>query len=1190
MIKLPDYFVKPYDRVIETVIMADDQNHIYDEVSEYVVTHDISNKISDFFEAYRDKGSTNGVWISGFFGSGKSHLLKILSYVLENKHYDQEKLGEMFASKIKEDAKLKADILQSIEKYKSESILFNIDQQAQITNKNDPNALLQVFYKVFYDHQGFYGFQPHIAEFESYLSKENKFDDFKIEFNNNFARKWEEARIDYVDPLFNEALEMALGKIYGVDASKYEDYLDQWENKHKASIENFADKVAEYISTKGKNFRLNFFIDEVGQYVAENTKLMLNLQTIAESLNTKCNGNSWVFVTSQTDLEGLIGDDRHIQKDDFSKIQGRFSNRIPLTSSNVDEVIERRLLEKNEKGKDYFGKLYDKENANLKTLLSFSEVGMQFKLYSDQQDFVNKYPFVPYQFDLFQQCIKSLSRHNVFQGKHASVGERSMLGVFQQVLKGLGTFEEGDLATFDAMFEGIVGTLRPEAQNAISLANSQLKTRNPLAIRILKTLFLIKYFDGFKATTRNIQILLTGSVNIQVNDFQKKVEEALNLLEEETYIQRRGDIYEYLTNEEKDIEEEIKDLRIEDDEISKYLGAVIFDGILKDTKIKYQDNKQDFEFARFVDGLLLGRPQELQLSFITSDYPEYSNDSHFSAKTIADQTLMMVRLPEEKRFISEVRMHLKTANYIRKNNTSANSDSYARILREKGSLNSQRNRIIQETANDLIARAQIFINGSESTKSSSSDARTRIVDTFQDLIKVAYPKLDLLGNAILDEAQLNLMMSKSTADNLFGGDDTLISAPEQQVLNYINRRKSMNERTTLTDVRNHFNGKPFGWRMVASFCILAQLFKRGKIEAKQNTNTLEDRDLAMAFNNNQQWNNTLVIPQQDIDGTLLRKVKDLHKDLFHDTNVATEAKEIAKNFKEKARELDLELQNFLNQTDTFPFLQTLKSFQDKIKGFAHLDYSQLINSVKDYEDDLLDFKEDVFDRIRAFMNSDQVKIYKNINLFLNENSGNLHCIEKEKEIAQLHAVKNHDAPYMGDQIRLAKEAMDVLSKRILAQQEEERTKTLEKLSKNIQNLKAEKDFSKLNDTQKDQVLRPFEELTRNANKERFISNLKDFGNDLSDLYTKQLNLCVTLANPSKEYKETKEDSGDNSGENPVPKVADPHEFYITLSNTLKKVNSDVSRLESEEDVEHYLAALKTVLLDQLKQNRKINLN
>lgn len=143
MIKLPDYFVKPYDRVIETVIMADDQNHIYDEVSEYVVTHDISNKISDFFEAYRDKGSTNGVWISGFFGSGKSHLLKILSYVLENKHYDQEKLGEMFASKIKEDAKLKADILQSIEKYKSESILFNIDQQAQITNKNDPNALLQ---------------------------------------------------------------------------------------------------------------------------------------------------------------------------------------------------------------------------------------------------------------------------------------------------------------------------------------------------------------------------------------------------------------------------------------------------------------------------------------------------------------------------------------------------------------------------------------------------------------------------------------------------------------------------------------------------------------------------------------------------------------------------------------------------------------------------------------------------------------------------------------------------------------------------------------------------------------------------------------------------------------------------------------------------------------------------------------
>ncbi len=1187
MSELVSYFLKPYNRAIETVIKADDKEHIYDEVSEYVVTNDIALKIANFFEAYKDEGSTNGVWISGFFGSGKSHLLKILSYVLENRIYGEDSLGKLFADKIKDDPKLKADVLQSIEKYQSESILFNIDQQAQITSKSDQNALLQVFYKVFYDHQGFYGFQPHIAEFEAYLERDGKYDVFKEALEEEFGKPWVEARQDYVDPLLNDSIAEVLGRLYNVDSEKYEDYLDSWEDKYRASIEDFADKVAAYIARKGKNFRLNFFVDEVGQYIAENTKLMLNLQTIAESLDTKTKGNSWIFVTSQEDLESLVGDDRQIQKDDFSKIQGRFSNRIPLTSSNVDEVIEKRLLEKNEAGVAAFSALYDKEHANLKTLLSFSEIGMQFKLYRDQEDFINKYPFVPYQFDLFQQCIKALSRHNVFQGKHASVGERSMLGVFQEVLKGIDQFQAGDLVSFDLMFQGIVGTLRSEAQNAILLAKSQLEYRNLLAVRVLRTLFLIKYFDGFKATARNIQILLTQSVYVKSNTFQQEIEEALNLLEEESYILRRGDVYEYLTNEEKDIEEEIKDLRIEEDEISKFIGKVVFDGILNDSKIKYLENKQDFEYSRIVDGLLVGRAHELQVSIISSDYADYLHEAHFSGKTMSEPTLMMVRLPEDKRFMNEVRMYIKTEKYIRKNHTSANSDSFSRILREKGSFNTQRHQLIEASLKNLISRAQIYINGSENTRSSSSDARTRIVETFQDLIKVAYPKLDLLGKAVLDEAQLQVILNSSTAMNLFGGDDSQISPAEQEILNYINRRKQTNDRTTLTDIRSHFKGKPFGWREIASFCILARLYKRGKVEAKQNTNVLEEQQFAVALNNNQQWNNTLIIPQQEIDGTLLRRLKDLHKDLFHETNVATEAKEIAKNFKDAARLLDSELLNFLGQTDIYPFLKKLKPFQEQLKAIAALDYSQLISSVKDFEDDLLDFKGENLDPIRNFMHSEQLKIYKNIQLFISNNSGNLSHVESEHELDLLKSIYEHATPYKGDLIRQAKEAIDTLSTRITSLQEQERAAVQQNVQNKIDQLRGESDFEKLSETQQEQVLRPFTQRLKDVQGERFIANIKQMGGDLSNLYTEQLNLCVRLANPPAPTVVRYDTEG--AIEKPVL-VQSPKEVYITLSNTLKKIETQVQRLETEEDVETYLAELKKVMLEQLKQNRKININ
>ena len=123
---IKDFFQKNINRNIETVIKADDRDHIADEVAEYVITREIAKKITDFFSAYNNYGGANGVWISGFFGSGKSHLLKILSYVLENKEFDGYKSGELFAEKIEDNEMLKGDV-QRATRIPSESILFNID-------------------------------------------------------------------------------------------------------------------------------------------------------------------------------------------------------------------------------------------------------------------------------------------------------------------------------------------------------------------------------------------------------------------------------------------------------------------------------------------------------------------------------------------------------------------------------------------------------------------------------------------------------------------------------------------------------------------------------------------------------------------------------------------------------------------------------------------------------------------------------------------------------------------------------------------------------------------------------------------------------------------------------------------------------------------------------------------------------
>jgi hypothetical protein len=215
MTQLKSKFTKDFSRSIETVIKADDRSHILQEVDEYVVTKDVSLQLTSFFETYKEKSSKiNGVWISGFFGSGKSHLLKILSYVLTNKEFDGKKLGEIFASKIVDDEMLKSDVEHVFKTIRSESILFNIDQQAQITSKSDKQAILQVFYKVFYDHRGYFGSQAHVAEFEAYLDSEGKYEQFKVEFLKARGEDWVKERKNYVDPRVAEALALACSVVY----------------------------------------------------------------------------------------------------------------------------------------------------------------------------------------------------------------------------------------------------------------------------------------------------------------------------------------------------------------------------------------------------------------------------------------------------------------------------------------------------------------------------------------------------------------------------------------------------------------------------------------------------------------------------------------------------------------------------------------------------------------------------------------------------------------------------------------------------------------------------------------------------------------------------------------------------------------------------------------------------------------
>lgn len=1164
---LKELFLKDYTRPIETVIKADDLDHIHQEVDEFVLTTEVGRKLADFYDAYTSYDGVNGAWISGFFGSGKSHLLKILSFVLENKTINHHSLVELFAAKVTDDSKLRGDIISCAARFPSESILFNIDQQAQTTNKSDGDVLLQVFYKVFYDHQGFYGFQPHVAQFEQYLAKEGKWEAFKKEFRAISGKDWLDARNDYVDPLNEEALAEACGNIYDQDPAKYEGYLEGWEDKLKLSIEDFALQVKAYIDTKPKGFRLNFFVDEVGQFIAEHAKLMLNLQTIAESLNTKCKGNSWVVVTSQEDLESLVGDDRVIQRDDFSKIQGRFRVRLPLTSANVDEVLEKRLLQKKEEGKQVLRSIFEQEKENMKTLFSFNG-GRDIPTYRSADEFCNKYPFTPQHFELFQQTMRMLSRHNAFQGKHASVGERSMLGVFQEVLKSLNVNSPRQLVSYDLVFEGLRSTLRGEVQNSIIQAQRQF-VNNPMAVRVLKLLFLVKYIDNFKASLHNISVLMLDSLDVNPLSHQKEVEAALNLLEQQTYIQRKGEIYEFLTNEEKDVENEIKEIRVDEQELSLKMGEYIFNGILKDDKITYRGNKQAFEFTRKVDGMLVGRQKELTIEVITPNNPQYSNPSYFSSTSMGDNTLLLIRLAEDKRSLYELRMELQTDKYLRLNHGTAETESRGDVFREKGKQNSERKRILHNAIGNLLVKSTYFLNGSEYKGSTSSDGRTKIIEAFQDLVKVAYSKLPLLGSANFDEQQLHLILTKGQT-KLFGSGDDALSNPEQEMLNFILRRKNKHERTNLLDIRDHFARKPYGWSVMATWAVAALLFRHTKIEATKDTELLDNKKFLEVLNNNRAWSLTLIEPQLQFDRELVNHLRQVYQSAFNENNPHTEARDIALHFKKKAAEEHKDVNQILASVASYPFLSRLEPLAKLLQNLSLMGYDQLINSVREWDEELMDARRNVQDPILQFWNGEQRKIYDEILRFHTRNRSNFDYVEAGAK-TKVSALQEAEEPYRGSLVREAKQAMDELDQVIRNKIEEERRLLKEATTQKISLIRKKPLFSGLDAEKQQEVLQPLTALLGYADAQDYIANLHLKRQELDNLFVSQLNLMTTLL-PEKETAQT------------------PRVRYVHLRDVEKEVSRGKSQLETEEDVDAFLQHLRQILVAKIQSHHKINLS
>ena len=1198
--KIKEMFAKKIDREIQGVIIVgqgEDAN-VSQELEEYVVTRELQKHFADFYAAYKKGivGTTPkmGVWISGFFGSGKSHFLKILSYLLENRQVGERKALDYFVEDKKiidpivlADMKLAADTPTDV-------ILFNIDSKSETNGKQNKDAIVNVFLKVFNQMQGFCGSIPHVADLERRLSEEGRYTEFTDTFEEEYGEPWEDSRQDF--DFIQDSVVDTLVSMNFMSESAARNWCEKAVEPYTISIEDFAKRVKSYIDSKGNNHHVVFLVDEIGQYIGDDSKLMLNLQTVTEELGKECLGKAWVIVTSQQDIDSIT----KVKGNDFSKIQGRFDTRLSLSSANVDAVIKKRILEKTESAAQALRLLYEQKATIIKNLIVFNDT-VEKKLYANENDFAEVYPFVPYQFNLLSSVLTSIRTHGA-SGKHLSGGERSMLALFKESAVNVMNKEMGIIVPFHRFYDALENFLDHSHSGVIiraydnSFINPEKKSKDVFAINVLKTLFMIKYVLEIEANIDNITSLMIENIDDDRIELKGRVEDALKVLMRQMLIQKNGGIYVFLTDEEQEVNNEIEKENVETPEIITKVSEMIFEDIFPGKRYIYPEfnGRYAFGFNQLVDDRPYKANQnyDIGLRILTPWYEGSTDDATLRMMSGQGKEVLVV-LPNDAEFLTEIQAYLKIEGFLRKN-TSTQLAKYEMIKEAKRVEMRERNQNAKLYLTEALKEATIYVNG-DVIRVNGKEVNSRINEALGRLVQTVYHKLSYI-DAPMGEAeirkmfhqsnQLSLALEGSTESNTHALDD---------VQGFISMNTRNHMKTSMKTVKDRFMKAPYGFVEDDVHWLVARLFKRGDLTFTVNGITVslnnKGEDEIIGFITKKAFAEKLLMEERvRVSDKDKKAVRDVMKEAFGATVSSEDEDTIMKNFQRFAQNKIDEIERLeVKYTQySYPGKKVLSTGKNLMRSVIQIQSAiEFFTTVSRKRDEFLDFAED-YEPVKVFFSGEQSVIFaRALDMLAIYDDSKTYIVDAELEdiVAQMRSITRQEKPYSNiPKLPELREKFMSCYGDILQQQSAPVLDSIGQAMKRVLDVLSTKEY---NDKKRASYIEKFQEIKEGAEHCNNVSTLRSFADKAEALKLRLLNEMDEFDNELAAQKAEAEGAKQAASADKVDGA--PVKIRKTKNVSIKMMTGTASwHLESKEDINKYIDSLRKALEAQLDEDTIVN--
>ncbi|MCP4694030.1 MAG: BREX system P-loop protein BrxC, partial [Desulfobacterales bacterium] len=852
-----------------------------------------------------------------------------------------------------------------------------------------------------------------------------------------------------------------------------------------------------------------------------------------------------------------------------------FTTRLSLSSSNTDEVIQARLLQKTAPARTELDDLFRRKGDILKSQLGFTHDSATLKNYADANAFTANYPFAPFHFQLVQSIFESIRKAGA-TGLHLARGERSMLDAFQTAAVSLCARETGALAPLYGFFPCIENFLDTAVILSINSAKDNRDLQIPFDPRLLQTLFLIRYVEIIKPNVENLVTLCIDRVDADRIRLKKKIQASLERLEKQNLISRNGDLYFFLTNDEREVSREIKGVSIPPAAESRLLAEIIFDEILKGkTKHRYLPYKNDYPFNRVCDNRVWGRElkDELCLEIISplhDDYPLF-----ISAKCILHSAnkegCVLVKLAEDAALFPAIRAWLQTDKYIKAKSDAAAEPGRLRILRRRADENrARRDRLITQV-DALLARAAYYVLGKELTIKGQTTAKA-LDEAFDHLVENVFSKYGHLTRQYdepLAEVK-QILKSDDVARRQLVLDFEKAEPPDiAEIRTFMDLMTAGNQPVLLSELIRRFTGRPYGWGAQQIVVLVARMYIAGSISLVRDGARLKPGDALAPLTKAPQWKKVKLVKRKISSARDIKSAQILGKELFG--AIAPDGQDpLAQYIRDGLARWRRRLEKFKPLADTgdYPGKKEIDACLEIAADLLKIqDAYELVGVFNSRKEDFKDARDDL-DDLKDFYNN-QKSVWETLRGAQDRFKPNRRELEKDpdarKALRRMSLILTAPDPYnMLKEVRALVSGVDAVNEALIEKKRATAVEEIESAMARITDLLkdhgADPDFSR-------RTLAPFREIRGGVREEASIPRIITYkADDVPGLMEAALKSIDSAFRPDQD--------------------PDPPERRV---KTIKPANlKQKAYLDTEKDVKEFIARVEKALMKAVKNDMRVN--